>query len=173
MSTSLFVSIAFAVKTSPTKDKTMARNVRMVCLLMTRVWGVPLAIVAHRVQLLFGVGEIGIDLERGLKLYFCLGITSLFGKRFAELIVGHIVVGADGESLLIERDRLLPVGGQLGFLEIFAKREIAVPRFLILNLLPGQEIVDFFALPGELDSLLPKLFCLFFQNFRATTGNQA
>jgi hypothetical protein len=68
---------------------------------------------------------------------------------------------------------LLTVAAHLGFLEVFAKRAIAVTRLLLLKLLPRQEIVDFFTLPGELHFLLPELFRLFFQNFRATTGNQA
>ena len=64
--------------------------------------------------------------------------------------------------LAIESNHLFAVAADLSLLEVFAKRVIAVPRFLILNLLPRQKIVDFLALPGSLDFLSSKLFRLFF-----------
>ena len=86
--------------------------------------------------------------------------------------MSHIVIRTDGESLTIESNRLLAVAAGLSLIEIFAKRAIAVPRFLILNLLPRQKIVDFLALPGDFYFLLSKLFCLFFQGFRTTADKQ-
>ena len=86
--------------------------------------------------------------------------------------MSHIVIRTDGESLTIESNRLLAVAAGLSLLEVFAKRAIAVPRFLILNLLPRQKIVDFLALPGDLYFLLSKLFRLFFQGFRTAAGKK-
>jgi len=87
--------------------------------------------------------------------------------------VSHIVIRTDIESLAIESNRLLAVAAGLSLLEIFAKRAIAVPRFLILNFLPRRKIVDFLPLPGDLFFLLSKLLRLFFENLRIATDKQA
>ena len=121
-----------------------------------------LANLSNRVQLFFGVDEVRVDLESGFELLFCFSVRSPLNHHFTELVVRHIVIRADGESLAIERNRLLAVAAGLSLLEIFAKRAIAVPRFLILNLLSSQKIVDFLALAGNLDLLSAKLLRLFF-----------
>ena len=113
-------------------------------------------------QLFFGVSEVGVNLESGFEFLSCFSVRSLLNHHLTEFVVGHIIIRTDGESFAIESDRLLAVAAGLSFLEILAKRAIAVPRFLILNLLSRQKIVDFLALPRELDLLSAKLLRLFF-----------
>ncbi len=132
-----------------------------------------LAILSNRIQLFFGVNEVGVDFESGFEFILCFGKPSSVGEEFPKFVVRHIVVRTDGESVAVESNRLFTVAADLGFLEVFAERAIAVPRFLILKLLPRQKIVDFLSLPGDVYFLSSKLFRLFFQNFRIAAGEQA
>src|SRR5438132_4793300 len=176
MSISFFSSTALAVKTSPTRDNIiMTKNVLMVCPYGINGSGSAqrLANLSNRVQLFLSIDKVRVDSKSGFEFLFRFSVQSSLNHHFTELVVSHIVIRTDVEALAIESNRLLAVAAGLSLLEVFAKRAIAVPRFLILNLLPRQKIVDFLALPGELYFLSSKLFRLFFQNFRIATGKQA
>jgi hypothetical protein len=129
-----------------------------------------LAILSNHLQLFLGVDKIRIDFESGFELFFRFSESPSLNHHFAEFIMSHIVVRTKGESFTIKGNRLLSVAACLSLLEVLAKRAVTVARLLLLNLLSRQEIVDFFALPGDLFFLLSKLFRLFFQGLRTATG---
>ena len=124
-------------------------------------------------QLFFGVSEVGVNLESGFEFLFGFSVRSLLNHHFTEFVVRHIIIRTDGEPLAIESNSLFAVAADLSLLEVFAKRAIAVARFLILKLLSRQKVVDFLALPGKLNLLLAELFGLFFQNFRIAAAEKA
>ena len=92
--------------------------------------------LSDRIQLLLGVSEVGVDFESGFELLFRFRVQSSINHHLTEFVVSHIVIRTKDESLAIEGNRLFTVVACLSFLEVFAKRAIAVSLFLILKLLP-------------------------------------
>jgi len=103
------------------------------------------------------ITEIGIDLEGGLVFSFRVSGAPRIGERPAQFVMGHIIVRANRQAIAVKRYRLLPICRLLRFVKIVAKSAVAILLFLVLNLLPGGESFQFFALARDLLFLLPDL----------------
>ena len=102
-----------------------------------------------------------------LKLLLGLLIPSDSPEDFPELVMGHIIIWTESETLTVESDGLL---GALDCLSLFkvAKGTIAVLPFLLRPLPSHLELFDLAPLPHDLILLPADQLLLFADQFRLT-----
>jgi len=88
-----------------------------------------------------GIVKVRVDLERRLKLPLGLLAPAHDLEYFAELIMGHVVVRAEGKPLPVERGRFPGLSGLLGLLKVL-KGAVAVPPFSLFSLLGRCQLFD-------------------------------
>ena len=115
------------------------------------------------IQLPSGIGKFWIDFQGGFEFSFGFSKVPNVDQGPAQFIVRNVVIRTDREALTIKRNRLVPVGRKLCFVEVVAKGAPAVLILLTLNLLTGGEGLQFFALARDFFVLLAYLFRLALQ----------
>lgn len=111
--------------------------------------------------------EVGVDPHSSRKL-----LPGLLGppdslEDFSQLVVGHIIVGAEPETATVKSDGLFGIPGRLTLLKV-SEGAVAVLPLLLLPLPGRKELLDLLTLDLDLLLLEADLLVPFADEFRCT-----